>query len=162
MENINKYIYSLILTALIAVIVELVSPADDGGGLGKHVNLICGLCIAVALLNPLKEGAQWLLELARDGIDGVVETSEMPSVEHYGDAFAEQVYTVSESEIKRLLCKQFDISENDIEIRCDFDERYLLVRITVLLSGKAVFKDPHKITDYLSGAIGCEAVVAIT
>ncbi|MBQ9161829.1 MAG: hypothetical protein IJX74_00995 [Clostridia bacterium] len=162
MENINKYIYSLILTAFIAVVVELISPAGDGGGVGKHVNMICGLCIAVALINPLKDGAQWLVELARDGIEGIVETSEMPSAEQYGDAFAEQIYTVSDSEIKRLLCEKFAISENDIEIHSTFNEEYRPMRITVLLSGQAVFKDPHKITDYLSGAFGCEAVVAIT
>ena len=158
MEKFNGYIYSLILTALVTVIVELITPSASATS--RQVNFVCGLCIAVALIMPVKEGVEWLIAAQHEGFFDI--GGDHVLIEDYDDAFSEQINKLSEDELKRVLCERFDISSENVDVRLILDEDYNIGQITVILSGKGIFANPHELINYLENTYGCEAEVAIS
>jgi hypothetical protein len=161
MENINKYIYSLIITSVIAVLAELIIPKGEGAGIGKYVDMISGLCVVIALISPVKAGVDWLLELEADGIGGLVSEHELPDAESYAEAFEMQILDASQEEVRRLICKNFKIDPENIRVSLRFSEEYALQSVSVILRGNGVFVNPAEVTQYVRKTFGCECVVAV-
>jgi hypothetical protein len=160
MENINKYIYSLIITSVVAVIAELIISKNDNG-ISRYVDLICGLCVAMALIAPVKGGVEWLIRYSDGGIDGIILDHELPPKENYSDIFDLQLQGITEDEICRQICNEFGIDSKNIRINAHFDDSYAPQTINVVLNGKGILKDPTQIIRYINTAFNCQGTVAV-
>lgn len=161
MENINKYIYSLIITSLVAILAELILPKADGDGAARYVDMISGLCIVIALLGPIRAGVTWLTEYQTNGISGVISSVELSEIDAYGQGFDIQLTAVTEEEILRCVCEKFAIKEQNIRLYASISKEYKLASVTVILSGEGILENPSNIIEYVRNTFGCECTVAV-
>ena len=47
------YIISVICISVITSLISMLTPDGEGGGIGKNMKLICGLCIVFVWINPI-------------------------------------------------------------------------------------------------------------
>ena len=69
-----------------------------------------------------------------------------------------------ESMLTETLCKEFEIIEDDIRTHIEWSgegEDMRPQKVTVVLSGKAIWKDPAKIEAYVTSLLGCDCATAI-
>ncbi len=161
MVRIRGYIISVMCVSVVGSLVSMLAPDGEGGGLGKHIRLIFGLCVIIVSINPIKDIVYYIKDVkyewdyVKDGYDS----------EKYEEIFYES-YSASEIEnlksgIKQLLSDRFDIDISECEISVGTDGGGGLERILVTLYGNAVWKNTEEIEEYLYGLFGCEIVTAI-
>jgi hypothetical protein len=112
----------------------------------------------VSLAQRLKEFANgnWELEM-----EGDVE-------DHYSSELQNALDNASlayfEGMLKQTLCEQFDIAEDDLRVSVEWSgegEKLRPQKVTLLLSGKAIWKDPAKMEGFVSSLLDCDCVSAI-
>ncbi len=159
----KEYVFSLVCISLIAAVFGILCPHDAVGQ--KSVRfLISIVIISIIFLPPSRWG-----ELVNE--DYFAQLEEM--LDSYGDGanssdFAEgfQKYGTDyvNAEIKKDICKRFEIAESNCRAIATVnmkDGALCLEKITVILSGKAIWKDPHAIEDYVGEIYGCTGSVAL-
>ena len=65
--------------------------------------------------------------------------------------------------LTELIGEQFALAEGSVrcEIEWEADNETVPKKITVILSGSAIWRDPEKIESFVEDLIGCECVTAI-
>ena len=88
--------------------------------------------------------------------------------DHYSkelqDALDDASKEYFEGMLKETLCKEFAILEDDLRVRVEWagkDEDLRPQKVTVILSGKAIWKDTGKIEAFVTSLLGCDCVSAI-
>ena len=165
MEDIKVYMLSIFATALLITLVDILAPSGSGGGLSKYLKLVTSLVFVCILIAPTVSLAQHLKDFA----DGNWELETEGDVEdHYSAELQDALDNASkdyfEGMLKQTLCKEFDIAEDDLRVRVEWDGKGQELRpqkVTVILSGKAIWKNPAKIEGYVSSLLGCDCVSAI-
>jgi hypothetical protein len=69
-----------------------------------------------------------------------------------------------EGMLTQTLCNEFNIVEDELRVRVEWSgegENLRPKKVTVILSGKAIWKNPAKIEEYVSSLLGCACVSAI-
>lgn len=157
----REYLLNVIGAALIVGVIGILVPAD---GLKKYVVFIGSLCILGILLSPLNALSDFLGELGTDRLYGIADS--LYDEKKYDEKYREYMSGIGceavADEICRLLCENFSISDSECHVGVTFSgegEEVALGRVTVILSGRSVFRDPYEIEDYLSRLLGCEVVV---
>ena len=162
----KAYFLSLIAASMIAALVGILSPNGEKGGIAKHMKLLTSLFLVCVLISPLKETLTGLRAwLDGDfGLPGV----EIPEEDSYKQQMDEALQGASTTYFTQMLTQmleqQFSIATG--EVRCNVQwqiESGTLtpVRVTVILSGKAIWRDPEKIETFVQELLGCECVSAI-
>ena len=158
----TNYLYALLLVSLAAAIAGILSPEGERGGILKHVRLLSSLLLVFVIILPLKTGFSDLVSLG-EGEFPFPEWIEAPDSEDQSE-LQEQLDRLSQEYFGQTLTErlegQFSIASG--EVRC-------IVRwngttptlVTVVLSGKAIWKDPEAIEAFVSGLVGCECQTAI-
>ena len=163
MEDIKTYILSIFATALLITVVDILAPS--GGGTTKHLKLICSLVFICVLVSPTVSLAQRLKEFANGNwefeMEGDVE-------DHYSSELQNALDNASlayfEGMLKQTLCEQFEIVEDDLRVNVEWSgegEKLRPQKVTLLLSGKAIWKDPAKMEGFVSSLLDCDCVSAI-
>lgn len=157
----REYLLNVIGAALMVGVIGVLVPAD---GLKKYVVFIGSLCILGILLSPLTSLANFLVNIGSDGIYGIADS--LNDEKKYDEKYCEYMSGLGREaiadEICRLLCENFSIPDGECHVGVTFSgegEKVALGRVTVILSGRSVFRDPYEIEDYLSRLLGCEVVV---
>ena len=153
----------MILTAVTAAVAELLT---DGNGASGAVRMVAGLCVLLALIQPVKEGILWL----RGAAEG--EPEEWVSLpEGDGEAqavFQEQLNAIGEQAVteavRAVMKERFGVSSDQCRVEAAVileatGQEVRTERIDVTLSGTAVLKNPRTIKAYLEQTFGCECVV---
>ena len=161
----KEYVYVLILTAVMAAVAELLT---DGEGASNMVRMVAGLCVLVALIQPIKEGIAWLGETAR-GESVPHEWLSLPDADLDAEAvFNQQLSDLSRREVERaaetILDERFGVRPEDCRVEATVEsngEQMSIQRVYVLLSGSAVLKNPHTIEAFLEQTFGGDCVVAV-
>ena len=163
----QSYLISLITAALIAALVGILAPEGERGGLGKHLKLIASLFLICILIVPLKGFTNTLQELI-DGNwaislpNGELSKDELQSdAEKALDEASEQYFADA---LGNALCTQFALSASDVRCTVNWeriDGESRPVRVTVFLSGRAIWQDTHAIEAYVNGLLGCACITAI-
>ena len=162
----KSYFLSLIAASMIAALVGILSPSGEKGGIAKHVKLLTSLFLVCVLISPLKQTLSGL----RDWINGVPElpSVEVPEKDPYKQQMEEALQGASTAYFTQMLTQmleqQFSITTG--EVRCNVQwhsENGTLtpVRVTVILSGKAIWRDPEQIEQFVQELLGCTCVSAI-
>ena len=165
MEDLKAYILSVFVTALLITVVDILAPASMGTGLSKHLKLVTSLVFVCILISPTVSLADRIREIADGdwemGIEGDIE-------DHYSsqlqDALDDASKEYFEEMLKQTLCEQFEINEDDLRVGVVWvgeGENLRPQRVTVILSGKAIWKNPAKIEEYVSSLLDCDCVSAI-
>ena len=159
----KDYIFSLVCVSLIAAMLGILCPQDAAGQ--KSVRfLISVVIISIIFLPPsrieeiINEDYFAGFEEIFDGFGEGADTSDFAdSLERYGTDYVN-------AEIKKDVCKRFDIPETNCRAVASFamkDGALCLEKIKVILSGKAIWKDPHAIEAYVGENYGCPCSVAL-
>ena len=158
----KEYIITLISVSIFCGLIEMMSLSE--GGLKKHIRLIaslCVLCVAVApmgdLINVIKN---YDVEERTDIFEG--EDTENKYYDIYVSNLGEHTAESIEENTKRLLGDEFDMEHDafDVIVLLDLsDEKFAVEKVSVVLYPKAIFKDPHKISEYISNLLKCECEI---
>ncbi len=61
----KDYLLTLIAASLVAVLVGILSPDGERGGIAKHMKLLTSLFLVCVLISPLQSGIEGLQRLMR-------------------------------------------------------------------------------------------------
>ena len=163
MDDIKTYLLSIFATALLITVVDILAPS--GVGASKYLKLTTSLVLVCILIAPTVSWAQRLKEIANGdwtfSIEGEIEDSYSSELQN---ALDNASFAYFEGMLKQTLCEEFAIAEDDLRLRVDWDgsgENVRPKKVTVILSGKAIWKDPAKIEGYVTSLLDCDCVSAI-
>ena len=165
MDDIKTYILSIFATALLITIVDILAPAGTGGGLSKHLKLVASLVFVCILISPTVSLAERIQEFANGNwnfdIEGDVENHYAGELQNALDDASKEYF---EEMLNQTLCKEFEIAEGDLRTHVAWNndgENPRPQKVTVILSGKAIWKNSAKIEEYVTSLLGCDCVSAI-
>lgn len=146
----------------------IISPDGVRSGIKKHMKLICSLCLLCVMISPVSELIEGIKNIGNgnanvggdeSGLHSMYESIYEGNIEEgFGDGIGEKVKErlLSEFSIPKDQCRvEISFADNDGD---GFREPY---RITVILSGGAVFKDPRSIEARISEIFACKCVCAV-
>lgn len=162
----EAYIISLLSASLAIALVSILSPDGTGGGIAKHVRLLSSLVLICILIAPLGKSLKALQELANGelSIPGVNAPNENDAQDRLQITIDEASKRYALQSLTRLLEQEFAIDTGDVRcvaVWAEQDGNATPTRITVLLSGSAIWKDPKKIEAFVTNLLGCECITAI-
>ena len=157
----KSYLYALLLVSLATAIVGILSPEGEKGGILKHIRLLSALLLICILILPLKDGISYLFAL-RDGEIPLPEWTDSfgkdeEELQNRLDLVSKEYFADS---LTARLEREFSIASG--EVRCIVkweDEAPSLV--TVVLSGKAIWKDPEAIENFVKSLLNCDCQTAV-
>ncbi len=165
MENITAYVLSIFATALLITVVDILAPTGTGAGLSRHLKLVTSLVFVCVLISPTVSLAEKLKDFANGEwdfeIEGDIEDHYSSELQNAMDNASREYF---EEMLKMTLCQQFEIADDDIRVRVGWvgaGENLRPEKVTVILSGKAIWKNPAKIEEYVTSLLGCDCVSAI-
>ena len=161
----KEYLLSIIASALFAAMIGILSPAGNGKGISAHLRLACSLFLLCILLSPLKNA----LSDAKEWINGGFEEALPPAAEkeEYTQMMEDAMNATSKTYLSELLIHRLEneFSIPSGEIRCviqwESANGARPVRVSIILSGNAIWRDPKDIEAYVENLLGCECVSAI-
>jgi hypothetical protein len=129
------------------------------------VRRVLSLVILIAIFAPLPGVISDVADIElgalgdiMEGVGGDGDTDRfIEGFEKYGAQYVNY-------EISKDVCDRFDASESDILAIASFgmkDGSLYLEKITLILSGKAMWKNPHEMEKYIEERYGCQCVSAI-
>lgn len=165
MDDIKTYLLSIFATALLITVVDILAPSSAGSGLSKHLKLVLSFVFVCVLISPTVSFAEHLLEFANGNWEFVVEEDVK---NHYATELQNTLDNASkdyfEGMLTQTLCAEFGIAEEDLRTRVEWSgdgENLRPQKVTVILSGKAIWKDTGKIEAFVTSLLGCDCVSAI-
>ena len=164
MDDIKAYLLSIFATALLITVVDILAPAS-AGGLSKHLKLVLSFVFVCVLISPTVTLAERLLAFSNGDwefdIEGDIE-------DHYSSELQDALDNASrdyfEGMLTQTLCNEFEIAEDDLRVRVDWDgvgESLRPQKVTLILSGNAIWKNSAKMEEYVSSLLNCDCVSAI-
>ena len=164
----NGYIYSIVCIAAAGGIVCILSPSS---GIKKHLRLVCALCLLCVMISPVSN----FLNSIRDFFDG--EGSELFETDENGELrdtyesiynkYLEGGYSDNVGEaVKDILYENLGVSKENCRVSVQFADKNgdgvrEPTKITVILSGKEVLRDPSTVKELVSNVFECDCVCAI-
>ncbi|MBQ9760208.1 MAG: stage III sporulation protein AF [Clostridia bacterium] len=159
----TTYIISLLSASLAITLLTVIAPES---GIGKHVRLITALFLICVIIAPIGG----LLGGLRDLANGSFTLPELtpPQSEDAEEELQKVLDHASKDyflqSLEQMIVSKLGVKQGDI--RCtaiwnDTDEGTVPTRITVLLSGSAIWKDPEMIEFFVSDLLSCDCVTAI-
>ena len=164
----TTYLTTLITASLTVSLVTLLSPDGERAGIAKHMRLLTGLFLICVLISPLFHIIEGLCNSEGGAMQIPGIEQDQPPKESYQEQLDQAMSQASTSYFTQMLTQmiesQFAISEGNIRCTVEWDrseETPIPRRVTVVLSGKAIWKDPRQIEAFVTNLIGCECVSAI-
>lgn len=162
----TAYIISLVSASIAVALISILSPEGSGGGIAKHIRLLSALFLICVLIAPVGKFIGGLRDLANG--DFSLPQIDLPNEEdgnlQMQDALDDASKKYFLDSLTILLLQEFSIQEGDLSCKAVWTERdgqAVPKKITVILSGSAIWKDPNKIQSFVSELLGCECVTAI-
>ena len=161
----KSYLLSLLVTSLLLSVIGIIVPKGEREGLAKHMRLVCALVWLCILISPLLTLiSDW--QVFWDGLDASF------SEDQAFDGYREQFDLALEESSRDYFCdmltqtleEHFEITPGDLRCRIQWAQSETgasPTRVTLLLSGKAIWKSPTEMEAFVSELLGCECVSAI-
>ena len=156
----KEYLLSLLIVSLAITLARLLSP----NAAASHVKLICSLIFICVLASPIPQFLKQLPELSAEILDITDQTDTKDNYENIAsDALENASKTYLAQALTSLLEERFSIPSG--EVRCMIlwgsDEEAKPQKVTVILSGSAIWKNPDQIEAMVTELLGCPCVTAI-
>lgn len=164
----KTYLFSLLATSLIIMLIGFLTPDGEKSGLSKHVGLLSSLCITCVLIAPLTTALTEIREALNGDFMFPWDNQEAPDNSEYRDQLQSALDGAGDAYFTEMLTQtlenQFAIPTG--EIRCVAfwereNENPKLTKITVLLSGSAIWRDAGAIEAFVSNLLGCPCTTAV-
>ena len=162
----TSYLISLVSASLAVSLISILAPEGSGGGIGKHIRLLSALFLICVLIAPVGQLIGGIRDLANGNF--TLPEIALPNEEDGNlqlqsslDDASKQYFLDS---LTILLLQEFSIEEGDLSCKAVWSEQEgqtLPKRITIILSGSAIWKDPNKIQSFVTELLGCECITAI-
>jgi hypothetical protein len=166
----REYIMSIVGTALISSLVLMIAPE---GKLSKYVRLTGAFCVLCATVSPLYSFLSGLSGFEKSSLPDIIFGEDIEDFDAQR-TYLEGVYeenlmnagadTIADA-LKGLICREMKLSADDVRIYVKMTEQdgeFIPAEVHILLSGKALFKDPRGIKDYVVSIFGekcrCEII----
>ena len=157
-----SYCLSIFAAALAGALIGILSPS---GGLSKYLRLAVSGFLLCALLSPLPALLSHFQELPDPLLPNAPSTDQEEYESILEGALQENAKTYFTQMLTQTLCRELSVSEGELRCRVLWDEStpgsILPLRVTVILRGSAIWKDPQPIKDMVIELLNCECVVAI-
>lgn len=161
----REYLLALLAASLCAMLIGLLSPSGEGGGLGAHVKLLLSLFLICVLVTPLSDAAG----AVRDWLAGDLPFFDTePNEEDYREQLENSLTESSKGYFLQMLTETLrrEFSLEDGTVRCvvqwnEGESQIRPSRVTILLSGSGIWKDPHAMKAFTEELLQCECVVAV-
>ena len=162
----EAYIISLLSTSLAIALVSILTPEGTAGGIAKHVRLLSSLLLLSILTVPIGNCIKELQKIANG--DFSILGMEIPNENDVQNDLQATLDETSKRYVLQSLTQrleeEFAIDTGDI--RCvavweNQDQKAVPIRVTVLLSGSAIWKDPKPIEAFVSNLLGCDCITAL-
>ena len=156
----QEYLLSLLIVSIAIALVQLLAP----NATASHVKLICSLIFICVLASPLPQFLKKLPELSKE----ILNITNQPSSDNeyeeiMNDALENASKTYLAQALTSLLVERFSIPAG--EVRCAIqwsgDGTAEPQKVTVILSGSAIWKNPDPIEAAVTELLGCPCVTAI-
>ncbi len=138
----------------------MLAPEGEGGGIGKNIRLIYGICVVFVCINPIKEIVVGIKDL---DIGILYESDEVDQEleDIFNDTYSSAEIENLRSGIKRLLYDRFAVEEHECSVSAKTADSGALETVYITLYGSAIFKNTDEIEAYFEGMLGCETVTVI-
>ena len=161
----KAYLLSLVSAALVAALVNILTPNGERGGIAAHQKLITSLFLVCVLIAPAESAIKAIRSLA-DGDLSELLPIDSPSQKDYEEQMNDALNASSERYFTQMLtqtvCEAFAIPTDEIRCTVSWDKtENTPTRVTVILSGASIWKDPHAIARFVKELLGCECITAI-
>ena len=165
MEDIKAYLLSIFATALLITVVDILAPASAGSGLSKHLKLVLSFVFVCVLISPTVTLAERLLAFSNGDWELEIEGDLK---DHYSQELQNALDDASKDYFEDMLTltisQEFDILEDNLRVIVEWDgvgESLRPHKVTLILSGSAIWKNPAKMEEYVSSLLNCDCVSAI-
>lgn len=168
----------LAVTALSAFL-EYLLPEGSDSRMAASLRLVTGLCVLLALAAPLRDAAA-LIGSLDDDPDGAFpyarspDAAVTPGEEYLNGYLTAQSADAVEAWAIRVLGERFGIAEEDCRVAAEVGPGtmdasvpdadvtgFCVRRLDVVLSGRAILRDPHVIEDWFERETGCVCRVTV-
>ncbi|MBE6553283.1 MAG: hypothetical protein E7666_02960 [Ruminococcaceae bacterium] len=162
----KDYLITLIAVAMAITVFEILSPAGIRGALTRHMRWLTGLLLICVLIAPLRN----VIDSLQDLVSGDISLPELefPNEDGYRDqmesALGEASTEYFTQSLTRMLEERFAIETGEVRCHVEWQKDGELLapsRITVILSGRAIWKDTGAIEAFVESLLGCECISAI-
>ena len=164
----KEYILSLFALSVCCAIVELFAPAGEGDGIGRHIKLMCALCLLCVSISPLLQFLGTLNTLPERLGDWLsVRREEAEDIKQdWNDRWQKESERIdvlfAEQTVAQMLCEQFSMSIQECGVQLALEDNgERIAHIRVALSGQSIWKDTHAMEEYLKQTFGCESTIYI-
>ena len=164
-RNMSGYVYSIVCIAAAGGIVCVVSPDS---GIKKHLKLVCALCLLCVMIAPTSNFINSLrdvFDIDGTGLLGESDGEVRDAYESIYNRYLEGGYSDNIGEaVKDVLYEKMGVSKENCRMLVQLSEKdgvREIRKITVILSGANVFKDPDQIKNTVFETFGCECECAI-
>ena len=151
----NGYLYSLAMISVVIALCCTILPAS----VAKHAKLLCSLCVICILCVPV-------IELTDSLAQGEWEVPELFEDSFEQEADNEQSYDnlaqdLLVGQLQVLLERDQGLQAEQCRIYVEWSEEGTVEQVSLLLSGKAIWRDPAPIKAYVEQLLGCACTVIL-
>jgi len=162
----KTYLLSILAAAILAILVTQLAPDGERGGIAKHIRLIASLFLICVLISPVQALIQRLPELLNGDWSSSANIPEDNAAyrEQLEEAIRQASADYFTDMLTQTLCDELSVSQEEVRCRVLWDtEKQELTpqKVTVILSGRAIWKDPAQICALVTSLIGCPCDVII-
>ena len=145
------YLYSLALAAVLVALVCTLVPESAV----QHAKLLCSLCVIALLISPVMS----LVQAVGNG------TWEIPEAWQDGEQEEQDYAQFSDAlvvgQLQVLLEREQGLPPKECRVLVEWGEDGGVKAVTLLLSGKAIWRDPDPIIAYVEGLLDCTCKVVL-
>ncbi len=147
----NGYLYSLAVAAVLIALVCTLVPESAA----QHAKLLCSLCVIFLLFSPVMS----LVGAVGQGAWEIPEAwqDEVQEEQDYGQLSQDLVI----GQLQVLLEREQGLPPAECRILVEWGEDGGVRLVTLLLSGKAIWRDPDPIKAYVADLLDCECKVVL-
>jgi hypothetical protein len=167
----TEYVFSIVLFSIASGIVLILVPEGTRQGLKKHLKLITSLCLICILISPMAKLMETISSFDGGDINGIFGTdTEGELYDKYNEIYQNYLdggygENIGEA-VKEALYKRFGIAKENARVLTEFSDKNgdgvrEPRKITIVLSGSAIVKEPDSIKKFVSEVFECDTAVAI-
>lgn len=147
------YLYTLAAASVLISLICALAPSSAA----QHVKLLCSLCVICLLCAPLGEA---ICAVKEGELALPPEWTELPAEESEQDR-NQVAESLLAGQLQDLLQKEFALDPGECSIYAEWSDAGKVTRVTLVLSGKAIWRNPDPIKAYVQGLMGCPCVVVL-
>ncbi len=156
----KSYLLSLFGASIAVILAEIIVPERAA----KFFRLITSLFLVCVLIAPLPRAAKAIREVTDELLSRAEEDQTLGGYhQEMQEAMDGASKTYFVQTLTATVCERFGVKREELTCAVTWgDDGELTVRrVTLILSGSAIWKDPAPMEEFVSGLLGCECVSAI-